>query len=201
MLRHALFISRRRVYFPWDHINFIKEMLSLGFAETVVSSDLRFMHINGQVNKELGICFRPCRCCLCAVQEDKWQICFSFFFFRIFLAIIRVIFSSSCSYCWTIEIWLIIFLATDKSGKLFRGTYYSADVCFWSIRLVSILKHFFFPYCRFTTHFHHSNHAINRCWQCFFDYLECESFYQHHDKQLKLNLLDGQRCWDVRISV
>ena len=121
------------------------------------------------------------------------------FFFRI--AIIRVIFSSSCSYCWTIEIWLIIFLATDKSGKLFRGTYYSTDVCFWSIRLVSILKHFLFPYCRFTTHFHHSNHAINRCWQCFFDYLECESFYQHHDKQLKLNLLDGQRCWDVRISV
>ena len=30
---------------------------------------------------------------------------------------------------------------------------------------------------------HHSSHAINRCWQYYFDYLECDSYSQHHDKQ------------------
>ena len=105
--------------------------------------------------------------------------------FRFFgLTIIRAIFS--CSFCWTIEIWLIIFLATGKSGKVFQGTYFfkvksllsATLVCFWSIQLSECNKHFFFPYCRLTgTSIHHSSHAINRCWQCLFDYLECEFFF------------------------
>ena len=48
--RHPLVISRRREYFPWDRINWIKEALSndgkdfiipLGFAETSLHKNKR----------------------------------------------------------------------------------------------------------------------------------------------------------------
>ena len=75
----------------------------------------------------------------CSISQSVFR------FFRI--TIIRVFFS--CSYCWTIKIWLIIFLSTGKSGELFRSTarislkrkvyLFSANVaCFWSILLLSI---------------------------------------------------------------
>ena len=129
-----------------------------------ICPDLSFMYILGQVNKDLATFFRSCRC-LCAVQYVWWLKC-DFRFFRI--TIIRLI--VSCSYCWTIKIWLIIFLATGKSGELFRGKYFfrtrslfsATVICFWSI-----IKHFFFSYCMWTTGMpcfwiHHSSHAINR---------------------------------------
>ena len=124
---------------------------------------------------------------LCCSIRQMTKICYSFFFR---MTIICAIFS--CSYCWTIEIWLIILLATGKSGELFRGTYFfrakllfpATVVCFISIRLKSVTNTFLFPYSWLTgTGIHHLNHAINRCWQCFFDYLKCESFCQHHEKQ------------------
>ena len=106
-----------------------------------ICPDLSFMYILGQVNKDLATFFRSCRC-LCAVQYVWWLKC-DFRFFRI--TIIRLI--VACSYCWTIKIWLIIFLATGKSGELFRGKYFfrtrslfsATVICFWSI-----IIHFFF---------------------------------------------------------
>ena len=97
-----------------------------------------------------------------------------FRFFRI--AIIRVIFS--CSYCRTINISLIILLASQvnylevrislkRKVRLILVTVF----CLWSIRLLSITNVIiFFPYWRFTTGMpcfwiHHSSHVINRCWQ------------------------------------
>ena len=77
-------------------------------------------------------------------NTSAWWLKCDFRFFRI--TIIRLI--VSCSYCWTsIKIWLIIFLATGKSGELFRGTYFfrtrslfsATVICFWSI-----IIHFFF---------------------------------------------------------
>ena len=58
------------------------------------------------------------------------------------LTILRVI--SSCLYCWTFTVWVLIFLATGESGELFRRTYsfkakslfLATVVWFWSIRLV-----------------------------------------------------------------
>ena len=94
------------------------------------------------VNIDLATFFRSCRC-LCAVQWVRWLKCVFLFFFFFKMTIIRVIFS--CLYCWTIKIWLLIFLATGKSGVLFQGRYFFeaksifwGNVCFWSNRLLSI---------------------------------------------------------------
>ena len=38
--RHPLFISRRRVYFPWDRINWIKEVLSNDGKAFLIPRDL-----------------------------------------------------------------------------------------------------------------------------------------------------------------
>ena len=127
-----------------------------------ICPDLSFTYILGQVNKDLATFFRSCRCCLCAVQYDRW-LKFVFRFFRI--TIIRVILFIPLNY-WN----LTIFLATGKSGELFLGRYffkakslYSATVvCFFLDSISECNKHFFSPYCRLTTGILHSSHAINR---------------------------------------
>ena len=143
------------------------------------------MHMYGQLSKDLATFFRCCHC-LCAGQWVRWLKCVFPFFFRMTIIIF------SFSYFWTIKIWLIMFLATGKSGELFRGTWlkvylFSATVavCFWSIRFLSMTNVFSFlieggpPACHVLEN---SSHVINRCWQCF-DYLECDSYCQHHDNQ------------------
>ena len=121
-----------------------------------------YAYMHGQVSKDLATFFRSCRCCLCAVQYDRW-LKFVFRFFRI--TIIRVILFIPLNY-WN----LTIFLATGKSGELFLGRYffkakslYSATVvCFFLDSISECNKHFFSPYCRLTTGILHSSHAINR---------------------------------------
>ena len=103
----------------------------------------------------------------------------------------------SCLYCWTIEIWLITFLATGKSGELFGGTYFfKAERLFifsyWCLFLIDSIseynKHFFFPYCRLTTG------------------MLC--FWIHHSRSLLSIAVESasiiwnvtpiaSRCWDV----
>ena len=157
-----------------------------------IRPDLRFMHMHSQVSKHrFGDFFPLLSLSLRCSISQMTKMCFPFlFFFK--MTIIRVIFS--WLYCWTIKIWLLIFLATGKSGVLFQGRYFFearsifwGNVCFWSWSITEYKKHFVFPYCRWTAGLPcfwilHPSHAINRCWKCF-DYLECDSYCQHYDNQ------------------
>ena len=171
-----------------------------------ICPDLSFMYIHGQVNKDLATFFRFCRC-LCAVQYVWWLKC-DFRFFRI--TIIRIILS--CSYCWTIKIWLTIFLATGKSGELFRGMYFfrtrslfsATVICFWSIRLLSITYISSFLNVCGPPAYHVFELTIQWCYQSLLTVLRLFGMWLQMPApwQSRVNLLGGQRCWDVNhISV
>ena len=131
------------IYFEWRHT----ENQQYGWRQFMnaakIRPDLRFMHMHSQVSKHrFGDFFPLLSLSLRCSISQMTKMCFSFlFFFK--MTIIRVMFS--CLYCWTIKIWLLIFLATGKSGVLFQGRYFFeaksifwGNVCFWSNRLLSI---------------------------------------------------------------
>ena len=143
---------------------------------------------------------------LCCSIRQMTKICFSFFGG---ITIIRVIFS--CSYCWTVlkfdYSWLLASQLNYFEVCIFfkaKSLYSATVVCFFIGSINSECnKHFFSPYCRLTTGIHHSSHATDHCWQCFFYYLEWESFCQHYDKQgwIQYWPANGAEMFHISVSV